>query len=113
MVDANRQFSLKWHTRSRFWLTLAEDFSLGNGIALDPAGRIVAAGYFYKTIDSRPVFLLRSNANGSPDSSFDGDGIVIIPGLRGIGSVGSSPTAGYSLRGRLAAIRTMTCSQPI
>jgi uncharacterized delta-60 repeat protein len=45
------------------------------GIALQPDGKIIIAGGC-KNVDF-DAFLVRYNSNGTPDNSFDGDGIVV------------------------------------
>jgi uncharacterized delta-60 repeat protein len=45
-------------------------------LARQPDGKIIAAGY-YDNGTAQDIFLLRYNSNGTPDNSFDGDGIVI------------------------------------
>ncbi len=67
-------------------LTLPPNFSLAGPMAFDTAGKIVAGGYYYNG-STYPVALFRFSSNGSPDSSFDGDGIVTIPSLRGVGAI--------------------------
>ena len=59
-------------------------------LAIQPDGRILAAGYIYDDGDLNDMFLLRYNSNGSLDQTFDGDGIVATPirhGLYGNGLV--------------------------
>ena len=70
-----------------------------NSLAIDSAGKIVAAG----GSGSESTFefaLLRFNVDGSPDSSFDGDGIVTTPSLQYANSIviqsdGKIVAAGY------------------
>src|ERR1051325_4639214 len=50
-------------------------------LAIDPAGKIVAAGGSV-TGSTFEFALFRFNVDGSPDSSFDGDGIVRAPSLQ-------------------------------
>ena len=56
-------------------------------IAIDSTGKIVAAGSPFNNQDA----LFRFNVDGSPDSSFDGDGIVTIPRSQEIASVVIQP----------------------
>lgn len=49
-------------------------------VVIQPDGKIVVAGYT-NVQGSNDFFLLRFNTNGSLDSSFDGDGRVILSGL--------------------------------
>ena len=59
---------------------------LAQAVAIDSAGKIVAAGYTVDaTADSVDIALARYNSDGTPDSSFDGDGKVIT-------TIGSSTT---------------------
>ena len=47
------------------------------GVAIQPDGKIVVAGRLY---DDGPRFsVARLNPDGSSDTSFDGDGVVITP----------------------------------
>lgn len=49
-------------------------------IAIQPDGKIIAAGYTFTSTGTNVDFaIVRYNTNGSRDSSFDGDGIVITP----------------------------------
>jgi uncharacterized delta-60 repeat protein len=51
---------------------------VAHAAALDSSGRVVVAGYTESATD-RNIMLARYNDNGSPDGSFDGDGIVVTP----------------------------------
>ena len=52
--------------------------ALAQAVALQPDGKIVAAGHAYS--GGSPEFALaRYNADGSPDASFDGDGVATTP----------------------------------
>lgn len=57
--------------------------SVGNGyqaaeaIALQPDGKIVLAGYAEYDYDN--IMVLRYHSNGTPDFTFDGDGIALTP----------------------------------
>jgi uncharacterized delta-60 repeat protein len=57
-------------------LSGTQEEDVGTSIAVQPDGKIVAAGYAYP---SRDVLLARYDANGSLDASFDGDGKVRTP----------------------------------
>ena len=48
------------------------------GIALQPDGKIVVAGNAYYSMNSGDCAVLRYNANGSLDTTFDGDGKAFI-----------------------------------
>jgi uncharacterized delta-60 repeat protein len=62
---------------------LTTDYGFGSSVAQDLAiqsdGKIVAAGFGAAT--GYDFFLTRYNTNGSPDTTFDGDGKVTFPGL--------------------------------
>lgn len=85
------------------------DFSgspdLANALALQPDGKIIAAGYAQETHDrGQAVALARYNSNGSPDASFGADGKVAAnaPSASGqardvaVQSDGKIVTGGYS-----------------
>ena len=60
-------------------LTMAvgpSDNDYGRGLALQPDGKIVISGLAITAGGTFDFFVLRLNANGSPDTSFDGDGKV-------------------------------------
>jgi uncharacterized delta-60 repeat protein len=46
-------------------------------LAVQPDGKLVAAGYSYQSLSRGHIVLARYNPDGSLDSSFDGDGIVV------------------------------------
>jgi uncharacterized delta-60 repeat protein len=62
---------------------LTTDYGFGSSfaqdVAIQPDGKIVAAGFGAAT--GFDFFLTRYNSNGSLDTSFDGDGKVTFPGL--------------------------------
>jgi uncharacterized delta-60 repeat protein len=62
---------------------LTTDYGFGSSfaqaVAIQPDGKIVAAGFGSAT--GFDFFLTRYNSNGSLDTSFDGDGKVTFPGL--------------------------------
>lgn len=51
--------------------------SYGNAVAIQPDGKIVVAGQALFSSASSKIMVMRYNANGTLDSSFDGDGIVL------------------------------------
>lgn len=51
----------------------------GQAVVLQPDGKIIVAGYT-NILGSNDFFILRFNANGGLDSSFDSDGRVVISG---------------------------------
>ena len=73
--------------------------NLVSSIAMNPAGKIVAAG----GVSGEPALLFRFNTDGSPDLSFDGDGIVIRPGLQVLTSVVIQPDGKILATGSLNA----------
>jgi uncharacterized delta-60 repeat protein len=50
-------------------------------LAVQPDGKLVAAGYSYESLSQGHIALARYNADGSLDPSFDGDGIVVATSL--------------------------------
>jgi uncharacterized delta-60 repeat protein len=50
-------------------------------LAVQPDGKLVAAGYSYESLSQGHIALARYNADGSLDPSFDGDGIVVASSL--------------------------------
>ena len=54
-------------------------YDTGNSVALQSDGKIVLAGYSTGTSNSQDFSLIRLNTSGSLDTSFDGDGRVIVP----------------------------------
>jgi uncharacterized delta-60 repeat protein len=65
----------------------SEDY--GQSLSLQPDGKILVAGYSYNGTNY-DVSLIRLNVNGSLDTSFDGDGKLIVP-------VGSGNDYSYTL----------------
>jgi uncharacterized delta-60 repeat protein len=61
----------------------------GYSVAVQPDGRILVAGYSFTGTDD-DFSVIRLNSNGSLDTSFDGDGKLIVP-------VGSGSDYGLSL----------------
>jgi uncharacterized delta-60 repeat protein len=70
--------------------------------ALDAAGRILLSGdratgtYFYKgfQLERREGFVGRLDAEGDPDRSFAGSGVVALPGTEGVGLPAADPRGG-------------------
>jgi uncharacterized delta-60 repeat protein len=56
---------------------VSNSFDEVNGIALQPDGKIVVAGYAWTSNEDYAV--VRYNADGSLDTSFSGDGMVTVP----------------------------------
>ena len=50
-------------------------------LAVQPDGKLIAAGYSYESLSRGHIVLARYNADGSLDASFDGDGMVIATSL--------------------------------
>lgn len=50
-------------------------------LAVQPDGKLVAAGYSYQALSRGHIALARYHPDGSLDSSFDGDGIVVATSL--------------------------------
>ena len=53
----------------------------GQAVALQPDGKILAAGN--TSAGTQAAVVVRLNANGTPDTSFDGDGRLTVPGPGG------------------------------
>lgn len=51
--------------------------AIARDVAIQPDGKIVVAGYAFNTSSNVAFAVARYNANGSLDTTFDGDGIVI------------------------------------
>lgn len=58
-------------------LVVSNNSAFLNSMALQPNGKIVVAGYgsFFSS-SSKDFIVIRYNSNGTPDASFDGDGIA-------------------------------------
>lgn len=78
------------------------DDDFGQALAIQPDGKIVMAGVYFSGFSSH-IGLLRLNKNGTPDTGFDGDGIVTVS----IGTSGSSAN-GIALQddGRIVVVGT-------
>jgi uncharacterized delta-60 repeat protein len=50
-------------------------------LAVQPGGKVVAAGYSYQALSRGHIAIARYNPDGRLDSSFDGDGIVVATSL--------------------------------
>ena len=50
-------------------------------LAVQPDGKLVAAGYSYESLSRGHIVLARYTADGSLDPSFDGDGVVVATSL--------------------------------
>lgn len=73
-----------------------------NAVSIQQDGKIVAAGYTYSASYASDFVVIRYNADGSPDSSFGGDGKVItatvyneVPNAMAIQQDGKIVTAGF------------------
>ena len=54
------------------------DFGWANSVAVQPDGKIVATGFWYRDSTTlHDLAVVRYNVDGSVDTSFDGDGVVI------------------------------------
>ena len=60
-------------------ITDVSQFDLGTGVAIQSDGKIVVGGHVWFGTGADQFALLRYNSDGSLDSTFDGDGIVITP----------------------------------
>jgi uncharacterized delta-60 repeat protein len=57
-------------------VTLIGSGAAANAVAIQPDGKILAAGYFSASDDSTDWAIVRYNDDGSLDPTFDGDGIL-------------------------------------
>jgi uncharacterized delta-60 repeat protein len=80
---------------------------VGNSIAIDSSGRILVAGYSWGSGSNNDMVIWRYNSNGTLDTTFDGDGIVVNNNAAGgnsddiaysicVDSIGKILVAGYS-----------------
>lgn len=65
-------------TDGKVTTSIGSGFALANAVAIQPDGKIVAAGQSYNGSNA-DFALARYNTDGSLDTSFDGDGIVVTP----------------------------------
>jgi uncharacterized delta-60 repeat protein len=72
-------------------------------LALQPDGKLVAAGYSYESLSRGRIALARYNPDGGLDPSFDGDGIVVATSLP-FGMVGEQLLLGAGGRLLVAGI---------
>lgn len=73
-------------------------------VALQPDGRIVVGGQYRSTVNSRDFLLLRYLSNGTLDTGFDGDGIVITPFDSGVSSGDRVADIAVQADGRIVAV---------
>jgi uncharacterized delta-60 repeat protein len=86
---------------------LGSSFDIAYAIALQTDGQILAGGYSRDSSNNDDFAIVRYNADGSLDTSFDGDGVVTTPVGSGneygraiaLQSDGKILVAGYSLTG--------------
>jgi uncharacterized delta-60 repeat protein len=62
----------------RTWIPMTESFAC-RSVALQADGKIVAAGINTSFSNYQTGAIVRFNTNGSPDASFDADGIAFVP----------------------------------
>ncbi len=60
------------------YTTIRSNYDYPNAVKIQNDGKIVAAGYSLDSIGTQDFAIVRYNQNGSLDTSFDNDGIVII-----------------------------------
>ncbi|HJZ90177.1 MAG TPA: Ig-like domain-containing protein [Gemmataceae bacterium] len=68
-------------------------------VAIQADGKIVVAGDVFVPGASRSFLAVRLNANGSPDTSFDGDGIVVTSVIGSGGTAQSCGAQGVAIQG--------------
>ncbi len=68
-------------------------YDAGNGIAIDGNGKILVAGCSTNAAGNYDMVLWRYNDDGTPDTTFNGTGIVVSNGAAG----GNSYDAGYGI----------------
>ncbi|MGC2237624.1 MAG: hypothetical protein WA584_15785 [Pyrinomonadaceae bacterium] len=66
-------------SNGKAWIRMYDSF-VCRSVALQADGKIVATGINTTFTGIQTGAVVRFNANGSPDASFDGDGLVIVPG---------------------------------
>jgi uncharacterized delta-60 repeat protein len=85
---------------------VATNVDEGFSIRTQPDGKIVVSGYGATSAVEHSIVAARFNANGSLDTSFDGDGIVTTNIGIGPGSIPIIPNFTFSEAGQGAAIQT-------
>ena len=55
---------------------LGSDVQIGNSVAIQSDGKIVVAGYTLNGTNNNDFAIARFNTNGSPDNTFDGNGML-------------------------------------
>jgi uncharacterized delta-60 repeat protein len=75
---------------------VASNQDYGRSLTVQPDGKILVAGHSVNGSDW-DFSLIRLNADGSPDTSFDGDGKLIVPLGSTIVPLGSTTDIGYSV----------------
>ncbi|MET0752995.1 MAG: hypothetical protein ABWZ66_06465 [Pyrinomonadaceae bacterium] len=76
--NPNGSFDTSFGSNGKAWIALYDSFAC-RAVALQSDGKIVAAGINTTFTGIQTGAIVRFNANGTPDTSFDGDGLVIVP----------------------------------
>ena len=81
--DANGTLDTTFDTDGKVTTPIGTSTDIAYGISLLSDGKILAAGYSLVTANGNDFSIARYNANGSPDTTFDGDGKRILPVVAG------------------------------
>jgi uncharacterized delta-60 repeat protein len=81
--NANGSLDTTFDTDGRVTTDVSGSYDYANAVAVQPDGKIVVAGYADGGSFNWDFALVRYNANGSLDTSFDSDGKVMTPVLSG------------------------------
>lgn len=107
--DTNGTLDTTFDTDGKVTTPIGTSTDIAYGISLLSDGKILAAGYSLVTANGNDFSIARYNANGSPDTTFDGDGKRILPVVAGnfadiarslaVHADGSIVLAGYASNG--------------
>ncbi|HYC48024.1 MAG TPA: delta-60 repeat domain-containing protein, partial [Burkholderiales bacterium] len=77
--NANGSLDTTFHGDGKLTTAIGTDDDVAWAVALQPDGRIVVAGYSLNASNNNDVALVRYDANGGLDTTFDGDGKLTTP----------------------------------
>ncbi|MBK8040216.1 MAG: choice-of-anchor D domain-containing protein [Verrucomicrobiaceae bacterium] len=107
--NTNGSLDTTFDTDGKVTTPIGTSTDIAYGISLLSDGKILAAGYSFVTATGNDFSIARYNANGSPDTTFDGDGKRILPVVAGnftdiargiaVHADGSIVLAGYASNG--------------
>jgi uncharacterized delta-60 repeat protein len=75
--NANGSLDSSFDTDGKVTTALSAFSDYATSVIMQPDGKLLVAGYSYNATNTADFALVRYNANGSLDTSFDGDGKVI------------------------------------